>query len=115
MNNMEADSGGRFCQISFKFNLNGRGECSASQPAFTATDASGTSYKKLPNIGVTTCQDTTWAAVRSADGSFTITASNTAGLAGKAGIDATEFAVADGVEAYIGSGIVILYGAPLSS
>ncbi|KAJ4396196.1 hypothetical protein N0V93_000415 [Gnomoniopsis smithogilvyi] len=102
-------------QCTFKFNLNGRGECTASQPAFSATDANGASYKQLPNIGVTTCQDTTWNAVRNADGSFTISASNEAGLTGTTGIPSTDFGVANGVEAYTGSGIVILYGPPLSS
>lgn len=104
-----------FFPLRFKFNLNGTGECSASQPALSGTDASGASYKELPNIGVTTCQDTTWNAVRNADGSFTISASNERGLTGTTGIPATDFTVASGVEKYSGSGIVILFGPALSS
>lgn len=64
---------------------------------------------------MSTCQDTTWAAVRSSDGSFSISAKNTAGLAGTYAIPSTDFTVANGVETYTGTGIVILYGAALSS
>lgn len=98
---------------SFSFNLNGIGECSASQPAFSGTDADGASYKQLPNIGVTTCQTTTWSAVRGTDGSFGISATNEKGLAGTYSIPAEDFTVANGLETYTGTGIVILYGQPL--
>lgn len=99
--------------LSFSFNLNGQGLCTASESAFTGTDASGASYKKLPNIGVTYCQTTTWSATRSADGGFTIAAKNDAGLTGTSPLPATDFTVADGVETYTGAGIVILYGPSL--
>ncbi|CAG8959158.1 hypothetical protein HYFRA_00013022 [Hymenoscyphus fraxineus] len=97
----------------FSFNLFGAQPCSATQPAFTGTDANGATYKKLPNIGQTYCGTLAWNAARGADGVFKISASDrgrTPALTGAFDIPAAEFTVANGVEAYTGAGIIILYG-----
>ncbi|CAG8973588.1 hypothetical protein HYALB_00009657 [Hymenoscyphus albidus] len=97
----------------FSFNLNGARPCSAKETAFTGTDANGATYKKLPNIGQTYCGTLAWSAARGADGVFKISASDkgrTPALTGAVDIPAAEFTVVNGVEAYRGTGIIILYG-----
>ncbi|CAN8105427.1 unnamed protein product [Discula destructiva] len=101
-------------QCSYSFNLNGRGLCTASQPAFISQDAAGASYKALPNIGVTSCQDTVWTVTGNPDGGLEIYAKSDAGLSGTAVIPFTDLTIEKGLETYTGSGIVILYGYALS-